>query len=153
MLAKGLMGEAPLGAEAPARLEAVLFNRLSVGLSQLILALSVVLPPEGVGVAVCWFQAISGIPCPGCGLTRSVASLTHGHFESAVQHHPFGILVWLLALVLASSPLWGQKLRWRCLGWLRTNDLVSWRSYLAAVYSFVVFGTGRALLLALERIS
>ncbi len=61
--------------------------------------------------------------------------------------------LWLLALVLASSPLWGQKLRWRCLGWLRTNDLVSWRSYLAAVYSFVVFGMGRALWLALERLS
>ena len=148
-----VLANAELGGEVSARLEAVLFNRLSIGLSQVILVLSVVLPPEGVGVGVCWFQAISGIPCPGCGLTRSVTSLTHGHFESAVQHHPFGILVWLLAVVLASSPLWGQNLRGSCLGWLRTYDELSWRSYLAAIYSFVVFGMGRALLLALERLS
>ncbi len=140
------------GGEGPARLEAVLFSRHSIGLAQLILALSVVLPPKGLGITVCWLQAISGLPCPGCGLTRSVTSLTHGHLESALRYHPFGILVWLLAVILASWPLWGQQLRRRCFDWLRRYEQLSWRSYLAAVYSFVAFGTGRALLLALERI-
>ena len=142
-----------LEGEAPARLEAVLFNRLSIGLAQAMLALSVVLPPRGLGVRVCWFQALSGLPCPGCGLTRSVTSLTHGHLDTAFRHHPFGALVWLLAVFLASSPLWGESLRRRGFAWLRRNEELSWRCYLAATYSFVAFGLGRALLFALERLA
>ena len=151
----GLAGAAVAtpGIGSPARVEAVLFNRLSVGMSQVILGLSVVLPPQGLGISVCWFQALSGLPCPGCGLTRSVTHLSHGGFESAVRLHPFGVIVWLLALVLATSPLWGRRLRQRCSVWLRRHDDFTWRAYLAAVYSFIAFGMGRALLLGLERLS
>ena len=34
--------------------------------------------PARIGVELCWLRAISGLPCPGCGLTRSVCHLARG---------------------------------------------------------------------------
>jgi hypothetical protein len=40
----------------------------------------------------CWFQALFGIPCPGCGSTRAALALFHGHFAEAFAWHPLIIL-------------------------------------------------------------
>lgn len=39
-----------------------------------------VLPP-------CFFYQATGIPCPGCGLTRSVLSLLHGEIFSSLRYN------------------------------------------------------------------
>ena len=55
----------------------------------------------------CPLHATTGIPCPGCGLTRSVTSLLHGHIGESLAWHPLGpmLLVGLLfALVAALLP-------------------------------------------------
>lgn len=41
----------------------------------------------------CAFYASTGLPCPGCGLTRSVMALLHGRLQESFLLHPFG---WLL---------------------------------------------------------
>lgn len=41
----------------------------------------------------CAFHASTGLPCPGCGLTRSVMALLHGQVRESVNFHPFG---WML---------------------------------------------------------
>jgi Protein of unknown function (DUF2752) len=33
--------------------------------------------------AFCLFKAATGIPCPGCGVTRSIVALLHGDFSHA----------------------------------------------------------------------
>jgi hypothetical protein len=38
----------------------------------------------------CAFHAATGLPCPGCGLTRSCMALLHGHPKEAFLLHPFG---------------------------------------------------------------
>ncbi len=48
--------------------------------------------------SVCYFNTMTGLPCPGCGITRSVSAAGNGHFEAAWTYHPFGIGV-LFALV------------------------------------------------------
>ena len=47
---------------------------------------------------LCWFKLTTGIPCAGCGLTRSVALLLHGHPEASLAIHPFGSVAVALAL-------------------------------------------------------
>lgn len=58
------------------------------------------------GKSVCWLRNTWDLPCPGCGLTRSVRALGHGDFSLSWQHNPFGIVFFALALVLLLAPLW-----------------------------------------------
>lgn len=48
----------------------------------------------------CPFEALTGIPCPGCGMTRAILSLVSGNPGDAVLYNPFSFF--LLAIVLAS---------------------------------------------------
>lgn len=42
---------------------------------------------------ICMMFRMSGIPCPTCGMTRSLASLAKGRLADSLDYHPFGILV------------------------------------------------------------
>lgn len=58
----------------------------------------------------CWFKQLTGMPCPACGMSRSVILTLHGHFGQALQMNaagPFGVL----GLLLAASGL--LVLGWR----------------------------------------
>ena len=64
--------------------------------------------PEAVRAAlpsVCWFRFSTGIPCAGCGLTRSVVLLLHGRLGASLAIHPFGAVAVGLALLLAPPRL------------------------------------------------
>ena len=51
-------------------------------------------------LVLCPLRAVTGIPCPSCGLTRALAYLEHGHLAQALTFHPFSPLILLLALAL-----------------------------------------------------
>jgi len=60
----------------------------------------------------CIFKWITGISCPGCGITRAVLSTLRLDFKTALYYHP---LFWLiiptiLFLVCAKKPLFGNNL-------------------------------------------
>jgi len=46
--------------------------------------------------SLCLFYHLTGLPCPGCGLSRSFVSLGHGHFVEALHWHPLGPALFLL---------------------------------------------------------
>ncbi len=48
----------------------------------------------------CPFEALTGIPCPGCGMTRAMLSLIAGNPGDAAAHNPF--CFFLLFVVVAS---------------------------------------------------
>ncbi|MFN4194331.1 MAG: DUF2752 domain-containing protein [Thermosynechococcus sp.] len=50
---------------------------------------------------LCPLRAISGIPCPGCGLTRSFLAIARGDFENALRMHLFGPVLFLAFTVAA----------------------------------------------------
>lgn len=50
----------------------------------------------------CWLKLTTGIPCAGCGLTRSIVLLLHGRLAASVALHPFG--PWIVALALLALP-------------------------------------------------
>jgi len=104
----------------------------------LILAASALWSPEGLPrVPTCSFHAVTGRPCPGCGLTRSVCAISHGRWGEAWRFNPFGYLFYGLALLGAVSPL---VERWRpgALGrWLRPRRLGPFvTGVLAAMFVF-----------------
>ena len=49
---------------------------------------------------LCMFQNLTGLPCPGCGMTRSVLRLSQGDLLGSLRMHPLGIV--LAGLLLAS---------------------------------------------------
>ncbi|HLE21464.1 MAG TPA: DUF2752 domain-containing protein [Vicinamibacteria bacterium] len=50
---------------------------------------------------VCIMKQVSGLPCPGCGLTRSLVAAANGEWARSLSHHRIGILI-LAYLVLQS---------------------------------------------------
>ncbi|MCU1459390.1 MAG: hypothetical protein JWL73_3482 [Actinomycetia bacterium] len=52
------------------------------------------------GGAPCPFKAVTGIPCPMCGMTRSVTSVVHGDLGHALTMQPAGIVLVVLAVLL-----------------------------------------------------
>jgi Protein of unknown function (DUF2752) len=49
---------------------------------------------------LCAVRSFLGVDCPGCGLSRSFAALTHGHLRASIDYHPLGIVIaaWLIVL-------------------------------------------------------
>lgn len=39
---------------------------------------------------ICLMRGATGLPCPGCGITRSLAAVASGSFEAAFTAHPLG---------------------------------------------------------------
>lgn len=58
---------------------------------------------ENNSVELCPMKHITNIPCPSCGTTRSVISITQGNFLKAFQINPIGIID---ALIMFFTPLW-----------------------------------------------
>jgi hypothetical protein len=56
-----------------------------------------------LGLPPCGFLALTGLPCPACGLTTCFAHLARGQLALAVHANAFGVV--LFACVLASLPL------------------------------------------------
>lgn len=50
--------------------------------------------------SICLFYHLTGLPCPGCGLTRSFVFLGHGHFREALHWHPLGPALYLVLALL-----------------------------------------------------
>jgi hypothetical protein len=54
-------------------------------------------------VGVCLVKHATSIPCPSCGSTRSIISITKGNFVEALRINPLGYIV---AIIMLLAPLW-----------------------------------------------
>jgi hypothetical protein len=54
-------------------------------------------------IEVCLIKHFTNIPCPSCGSTRSILSITRGNFNEALSINPMGFLI---AIIMFLSPLW-----------------------------------------------
>ena len=127
-------------------LHQLLFSRFGGALGLVALVVSVLLPAEGLGFDMCWLNATFGLPCPGCGLTRSVTNISHFHWMAAWQYNPFGfpthaVFVLMTVCGLAPSSVMG---RWER-GTRRYTKHLYWITMLILV-GLVIFGAIRLVL-------
>jgi hypothetical protein len=98
-----------------------LFHWVLLLVSSAIIALSVVLsvrsetqvllPVLGTPLPdLCMFKRMTGLGCPGCGMTRSFISLGHGDLAMAFSYNPAGL--WFYAIILFQIPFRAAQL-WR----------------------------------------
>jgi Protein of unknown function (DUF2752) len=57
----------------------------------------------------CPLRALTGIPCPTCGMTRSFTAIAQGDLTQAVQQHLFGPAVFLLLVGMMAHLAWELK--------------------------------------------
>jgi hypothetical protein len=70
------------------------------------MAVLAVAPALALVPHVCLFRLISGLPCPGCGITHSIISLMHFDFAAAWHNNPAGLFVVVcLVYQLIARPL------------------------------------------------
>ena len=115
-----------------------------LGLAPFLLAGAFVCPlPSGGGAhiagvpSLCLFQQMTGLPCPGCGLTRSVVCMAHGHLADALAFHPLGPL--MLAALIYFSLLRVPTLKAR----LTLAPRVSKRVWVAVTVLYLAVGVAR----------
>jgi hypothetical protein len=72
----------------------------ALGLITAMFAASVVWhPSDDGGYVFCPFRRATGVPCPGCGLTRSFCAVAKGHVERGFDLHWLGPALFLVAFV------------------------------------------------------
>jgi hypothetical protein len=71
------------------------------------LSIAAVASPDTIedGPVLCPFRLMTGLPCPGCGLTRSWVYLVHGQWGDAFGANPFGFVTAAAAVALIASVL------------------------------------------------
>ncbi len=48
--------------------------------------------------SLCPFKMLTGMPCPGCGITKSIVAIYEGAFVQSLLFHPFGIVAFTLSI-------------------------------------------------------
>lgn len=75
-----------------------------------ILAGALILNPEDSGTYslrlgrislpnICTFRSTTGLPCPGCGLTRSIVAATHGDLNGSLAYHRLGLFTLIYVFI------------------------------------------------------
>jgi len=101
------------GAALPSESPSALRSRaLRTALALIVLyGLSFALSPSGLDRLpnLCLWKAATGIPCPFCGLSHSVAALSHGQPGLAFHLNPFGPPLYAAGLVLLVLSLYAWR--------------------------------------------
>ena len=82
----GSTGASPRPGRSKGR--AAAFAALSAGI-----VLAALWRPSDTGLPLCFFRFSTGLSCPGCGMTRSVAAVGRGEIDVAIRYHAFGPLI------------------------------------------------------------
>jgi len=77
-------------------------RRLLLLVPAAVLAAAMLLPAGWESpVPLCVLKGLTGLDCPGCGMTRAFLFIGHGRFADAVRMHPASIPAYLIVAGMA----------------------------------------------------
>lgn len=88
----------------------------------------------------CFFHQWTGVPCPGCGLTRSVLALLRGHVWESVLLHPFGPVALLALAVCLGTSLMPDRWREVVFRWVGAVEQKTAPAFWGVVLLMLVWG-------------
>lgn len=109
-------------------------------------------PPHGSGIPLCFFESATHVPCPGCGMTRSLSCAIRGMFTESWNYHPFGLFVLALFLLTAVQSLFPKSRRDRLAKFMQSHSRFFNRFYTGFVVAFISFGVLRAVVHCMHRL-
>lgn len=137
--------EGNISAHPAIRMRHRLLGRRTAIIAWIILLVAVLHPPHETGISLCWMNATTGVPCPGCGMTRSVSAIARGDFMKSVEYHAFGPLLLAISTLAAAATLFPRLKR-------RTIDRCAERYshslnvlFWVGIAAFVSYGVIRAV--------
>ncbi|RPI70304.1 MAG: DUF2752 domain-containing protein [Desulfobacteraceae bacterium] len=106
---------------------------------------------ENTGLpGLCIFRNTTGLPCPGCGLTRAFVSAAHGNFALSLYFHRLGwLIIFYTILQMLRHVVWlaltGRRLFIERLGFWLDRALIpiailliiNWFYNLARIFKFI----------------
>ena len=96
-------------------------GRIAAGIFAAAMLAGLALGASGAGLPnrgpLCPLLALTGIPCPFCGMTRATLAIGAGEWERALSLHPLAPLVLVGSFVVAVSIASGRD-RWLRPWWL-----------------------------------
>ena len=124
-----------------------LLSPLARWLALFVITVSFVFPVGGLGFDLCYLHAATGLPCPGCGMSRAISAISQGEFSAALGLNPFAFFAWPVFFVLAALTLMPSRVRARVEMLVRRHprigkgyELVFWAFLGFGMIRFVVFG-------------
>lgn len=92
-----------------------------------------------ISIWPCFFNELTGLPCPGCGMTRAVSALLHGDWHTAMLYHPLSPAYFAMGVVLAASAVSPPNFRTRLVAVVQSLER---RTALPAliVFATLIFG-------------
>jgi hypothetical protein len=125
-----------------------LLNPVARYLALAVMAASFALPVQGLGIPLCWLHSTTGLPCPGCGMTRALTAFSHGDFTAALGLNPFVLLAWPTFFILAAATLAPKRTYQRFEAWVMARDRKVAGFYRLGVFAFIAFGVARLVVFA-----
>lgn len=121
-----------------------MFRSVWVSLAALgVVVLSLVLPPGGPPFPMCQFKVMTGLPCLGCGLTRSFIGMAHLNLARAATFHPASLFLFPFCVLLAGLLVAPKHWRRRLEQWSISNPkIVNWTAGIS-IGLFFLYGAGR----------
>ena len=110
-----------------------------VGLGTLLVAARAV----SLHAPACPFRSATGIPCPGCGMTRLADAVAHGRWSAAASADAAGVALLAVLAVLAVAYLVQVVIRKRQPpGWMRSAAVPAVLVALVAIHWITTIVTG-----------
>lgn len=98
--------------------------------------------PNGQYFTICGFKNLTGLPCPGCGLTHSFCEIVRGHFATALDFHLLGPPLFLLAVLFWLRSVF-VLVRWDRPATVFDRAMTRFRIVRLFAYAFAAYGAGR----------
>jgi len=129
-----------------APVDELLFGRTGLLLGVILWTVAIAHPPHGLDLSICWMKATTGLPCPGCGMMRSLSCTARGMFAEAWHYHPFGPIWLAVATMGAASHLMPNRDRRRADLSVGRHSTFAGAAYAVLVGTFLLYGLLRALI-------
>jgi hypothetical protein len=83
---------------------------------------------------LCALKAFTSIPCPSCGITRSIVEVCHGDVAGALRFHPLGPVLFAALVILVALPILPSS-------WCRTLGAISFSTKATMIAVAAILGT------------
>jgi hypothetical protein len=103
-------------------------------------ALHIGMSMAGFSLWSCPIRAVTGVPCPGCGLTRATLELLRGDLTGSLQTHAFAPVFLAALIIMLVSLVLPEEHRQRLLSTLHNweaKGLTVWVLFGLILYWFV----------------